>query len=73
MQQDNTEPITTYYNLTEVVNMVERLDEDIRQIGKFYICGFTEQEIAQLLNMSEKSVKRNISKIKKELKKIQIK
>ena len=67
------ENITKYYRLSEIVNMIEELDENIRLIGKLYICGFTEQEIADRLNRPSPNIKRNIAKVKRELKKIQIK
>lgn len=65
--------ITKYYRLSEIVDVIEKLDEKIRLIGKLYICGFSEQEIADRLNTSSKNVKRNIAKVKRELKKNQIK
>ncbi len=67
------ENITKYYRLSEIVNMIEELDENIRLIGKLYICGFSEQEIADRLNTPSPNIKRNIAKVKRELKKIQIK
>ena len=67
------ENITKYYRLSEIVNMIEELDENILLIGKLYICGFSEQEIADRLNTPYPNIKRNIAKVKRELKKIQIK
>lgn len=68
-QKYNEECITRSYDFIEIVDVIKRLDGDMCLIGKLYICGFSEDEIAERLSISEKVVKKNILQIKKELKK----